>query len=200
MLKQQGDVLRQVPGLTKSADHGAMRTQHPFSAAAPVRLPAERRASRAAVVLALIVAAGWASAAAAQEEVRWHELVLDVSLDRQGAAWPPALSQEEKADIMVPEAMKARMLWAAEEGARRKLLVREAAHGACAWSTFITSAGCLALQQAVVQLDAHPRMLRNVGLDCPEVAKPPRGCCAMSSVPVHPVSAFLWQACHLASG
>ena len=80
----------------------------------------------------LIVAAGWASAAAAQqEEVRWHEPVLDVSLDRQGAAWPPALTQEERAEVMVPEAMKARMLWAAEEGARRKLLVRAAACGAC---------------------------------------------------------------------
>lgn len=102
-----------------------------------------RCAVSAAAVLVLIAAAGWAStAAAAQEDERWHELVLDESLDRRGATWPPALSQEEKAEIMLPEAMKARMLWAAEEGARRKLLVREAATGSMLGSNLLNEALC----------------------------------------------------------
>jgi hypothetical protein len=42
---------------------------------------------------------------------------------KHAAVWPPRLTSAERADIMLPEAMKTRALLEASHGARRKLQV-----------------------------------------------------------------------------
>lgn len=61
-------------------------------------------------ILLGLTSATEASAASAEARKlrgsRPTQLVADVNLDRRGAVWPPRLTAAERADIMLPEAMK----------------------------------------------------------------------------------------------
>ena len=85
------------------------------------RVPAHAAVQRCMVWVALAAAAvGYAEGL---EAPRWQHPVVDVNLERYEASWPPKLSAQERAEIAMPEAMKARVLYDTELGSRRKLLV-----------------------------------------------------------------------------
>lgn len=103
--------------------------------AAVDRMRRQRRGAQAALLCCalIVLAAAAADAVTATARVRAASVKQRPAAARpkpeelrakHAAVWPPRLTSTERADIMLPEAMKSRALLEASHGARRKLQVR----------------------------------------------------------------------------